>query len=158
MAPSSPRVRAVACAAIPVLVFGLIGCAPASDSTNSQNGATSTDRNANPQSTSEYDDWYLKFAKCMRGKGVDVPDTPPSTMSLNPDDGFSEAAPTCIKEVGNPPTRNLGTPRSEDTRRKIAQCYRDSGYDVADPKPGMPAEMPVDAPPEIVDKCLAAAN
>ncbi|WP_053353651.1 hypothetical protein [Leucobacter musarum] len=151
--------KIAALAAIPLLLAGLAGCSPSADenaSSNTPNSSSST--GSGPNASGEYEKWYLGFAKCMREKGIDVPDTPESSMSISADAPYIKASEECTEKVGAAPGRDAGSEEeNNEAMRKMAQCYREKGYDVADPQPGQAGQIP-DAPQNVIDECLAASG
>lgn len=91
------------------------------------------------------DDRFYEFAKCMRGKGIEVPDPEPgggpvrfgagTGIDMN-DPKFEEARAACTKELGdlipggNDPARRQ---EFQDRALAFAKCMRDNGVDMPDP-------------------------
>ncbi|WP_067824287.1 hypothetical protein [Actinomadura kijaniata] len=88
------------------------------------------------------EDARLKFAQCMRQNGVDMPD--PSgergvqIKSRKGDEGKTEAAmkkcQPILKAGGEMP--DINDPKMHDQMVRFAQCMRQNGVDMPDPKPG----------------------
>ena len=94
-------------------------------------------------------DGALKFARCMRGEGVDFPDPKKEGSGLvkvgggtgqNPDDPRTRAAvDKCGKHLqqgGGDAPDQAQQAKFQDAFVKYARCMRAKGVDVPDPKPG----------------------
>ena len=91
------------------------------------------------------DDRFYRFARCMRDRGVDVPDPEPGggPVRIGPGTGidlddpkFAEAQQACAKEVGDMiPGGNDPARRQEfqDKALAFARCMRENGVDMPDP-------------------------
>jgi len=156
IATIKPRKRIAALLAVPALVFVFTGCA----STSPQSASTNTPS----AGTMSFTDWQLANAKCMRAQGVDFPD--PSgdgsgqSISMNGSDAeaITAAAKKCHAKLGPPPALSASDKAANAAALqkqlvKAAQCYRASGIDVPDPKPGEGIKVPSDAPSDVVAKC-----
>ena len=93
----------------------------------------------------------------MRAQGYDVPDT-----GLTPDqltdtsDAFNGAINKCMQEVSSLVGEQDDLTNDAATRQllvKGAQCLRDLGYDVKDPKPGEGVSIQ-NIPTDAVNKCF----
>jgi hypothetical protein len=113
----------------------------------------------NAQANAE--DAGLKFARCMREHGVDVPDPQPSEggggtgfnlqfRGGNPQDNekFQDAQEACghflrdaIPEGDRPDPAEM-----RDKLHQMTECLRDKGYDVPEPQIVGPGESPPDNP------------
>lgn len=157
------RARATLTAALlaPVLLFGVAACSPQQEDPAS---APETGTSDTP-----FFDWQLAFAECMRDEGVDVPDPENSSMGGMAVDSsidmaaFQAAAEVCRTELGEPPapSESERSDMEQDALvwlREAAECYRENGYDMADPKLGESPDFPTDAPQEIVEECGGAAG
>ncbi len=112
-------------------------------------GAGSTDT-ANDTSSAQDKafDGALKFARCMRGEGIDFPDPKKGANGLvkigggarqNPNDPRNRAAAdTCAKHLqdGGDAPDPAQQAKFQDAFVKYARCMRAAGVDVPDPKPG----------------------
>jgi hypothetical protein len=90
----------------------------------------------------------LKFARCMRGEGIDFPDPRKQTNGLvrvggpgqNPNDPRTRAAAEkCGKHLergGGEAPDPAQQAKFQDAFVKYARCMRAEGVDVPDPKPG----------------------
>ncbi|MEU8195345.1 hypothetical protein AB0C10_16340 [Microbispora amethystogenes] len=85
----------------------------------------------------------LKFAQCMREHGVDMPDPDASgRVQIRGRKGEEattrEAMRACEHFMKNAVGDRAGAddPRERDRMLKFAQCMREHGIDMADPKPG----------------------
>ena len=112
-------------------------------------GAAADDGAANPSSSHDTAlDGALKFARCMRGEGIDFPDPQKGTNGLvrvggprqNPDNPRNRAAADkCGKHLqqgGGAAPDGAQQARFQDAFVKYARCMRAVGVDVPDPKPG----------------------
>ena len=99
----------------------------------------------------------IAFGQCMRAQGYDVPDT-----GLTPDqitdtsDAFNGAINKCMQEVSSLVGEEDDLTNDAATRQllvKGAQCLRDLGYDVQDPKPGEGVSIQ-NIPTDAVNKCF----
>ncbi|MFF2267354.1 hypothetical protein ACFVTZ_03755 [Cellulosimicrobium cellulans] len=107
------------------------------------------------------EEYQLAFFDCLRGSGLEVAD--PSSGSAGLDmsqDGFAEAVETCAAELGTPPAAEGADFSDEATLReyvRIAQCLREAGYTIADPKLGEELDVPAEVTPEAFDACIGDA-
>lgn len=150
---------------IPTLLLTLAACAPAADSESP---------NPTPSSGSEKltrAQWQLKYAECMRGEGVDTPDPNAnengSVFVFGEDEidpaALEAAADHCRAELGEPPVVTAEEQEAANQQflkwgREVAECYRDNGFDMPDPKTGEELQFPSDAPDAVVDECGAGAG
>jgi len=149
------RARALAALlAVPLLVGGLAACG--SPGEPESNGSDAT-----------WQDYQLAFAECMRGEGIDSPDpTAEGTLSVPFDDAnagaMNAAVEHCTDELGDPPAPPGGEKSEAEIREEmleLAQCFRENGLDVPDPKEGEAFALPADAPAEVFEACgLGAAG
>ncbi|MEV4517879.1 hypothetical protein AB0K00_54080 [Dactylosporangium sp. NPDC049525] len=107
-------------------------------------------------------EWQLKFAACMRGEGIAMPDPDaPGQMALGggvDPAAVQAAAGKCRGELGDPPAMSQEEQAAADQQflewaRGVAVCYRDNGYDMPDPVVGEELQFPSDVPQEIQDQC-----
>ncbi|MBP2707962.1 hypothetical protein JOL79_29695 [Microbispora sp. RL4-1S] len=129
------------------LAFALAGCAggaPADDGIAHAGGAAAS---AAPSGTAsapvDRHEAQLKFAQCMREHGVDMPDPGPDgnvrIMGRKGETGkIDDAMKVCEHFMRDAVGDKLGKldPQAYDQAVKFAQCMREHGVDVADPKPG----------------------
>jgi hypothetical protein len=140
------RIRSLATVAVlPMIIFGLSACSgtTADDGVATASG-NETAATASASPTVNAQDAQLKYAQCMRENGVDVPDPEPGKpirITGNGDkanyDKMQEAQKKCqpiLQEGGVLPQGN--DPQQADAMLKFAQCMREHGVDVPDPKPG----------------------
>ena len=140
-------------AGVVLLVGALtIGCGSAAD--NPDTGGTST-------AADSFEDYQLAFADCMREHGIDVPD-PSSDGSIQAqaiDDmsAFTEASEACQEKLGQPPVPEGGPTKSDEERLaemvEMAECFREHGIEVPDPKAGETITIPMDAPEDVLEAC-----
>jgi hypothetical protein len=137
-----------------VLLVGAltIGCGSAADTPDT--GSTST-------AADSFEDYQLAFADCMREHGIDVPDPSGDGSMRAPaiDDmgAFTEASDACQKKLGQPPVPEGEPTRSDEERLaemvETAECFREHGIEVPDPKPGEMITIPLDAPEDVLEAC-----
>jgi hypothetical protein len=89
----------------------------------------------------------LKFARCMRDHGVDVPDPKPglggmralvANSDLERDPDFREAERECGEHLQGLRSQLSDEQQQDltDARLEFARCMRAEGFDVPDPQPG----------------------
>ncbi len=111
--------------------------------------AQSQDAGARPSSSEDKAlDGALKFARCMRGEGIDFPDPKKQANGLlkvagpgqKPDDPRTRAAADkCGKHLeqgGGEAPDPARQAKVQDAFVRYARCMRAEGVDVPDPKPG----------------------
>ncbi|MEV0390549.1 hypothetical protein [Nonomuraea sp. NPDC050643] len=97
---------------------------------------------ATPSATMDPQEAALKFAQCMREHGVDMPDPQGGRIQLKIPEGMDrkkvDKANEACKPIMESAVRDRGTPdpRDYDQMVKYAQCMREQGVDMPDPKPG----------------------
>jgi hypothetical protein len=139
------RIRRLAVLALLPIMLGLSACGEKStDNGVASASGSESSASASPTSTIDARDAQLKYAQCMRENGVDVPDPEPGKpvrITGNGDKGnydkMQEAQKKCqsiLEEGGIAP--NPDDPQRQDAMLKFAQCMREHGVDVPDPKPG----------------------
>lgn len=153
--PSVRRSRLAAAIAAALLVVSLSACAAPGSGGSAQG---SSGKQEDPQKA--FDEWQLRFAECMRGKGVDMPDPGKdgSTIAIPlDDDAFRTAMDSCMSALGQPPSVD-GKSDQEilDDQLKTAQCLRDAGYPAEDPVKGQAMALPGDLPEDVMQKCFGA--
>jgi hypothetical protein len=138
----------------PVLLLGLGACGgtvPDAD--------PGKDTKASTAAAKTMQDWSLDYASCMRGEGFDMPDPSSNGVAEMPqfddDSGVMAAHETCVKKIGTAPVQTGGKSKEgmQEAQRKIAQCLRDQGVDIEDPKPGMGMALP-----EVSEQVMAACG
>ena len=88
----------------------------------------------------------LKFTRCMREQGVDMPDPEPGggirIRARKGEEGKVEAAQKACKRF-DPMADGANRPGPEDLDRQLtlARCLREHGVDVSDPKAGEPMRI-----------------
>jgi hypothetical protein len=121
--------RTLSAAAVLPLVAVLIGCG----GDGGKQGAAATP-------AANRNDAMLKYARCLRQNGLDVPDPTPGRGlridAANPSKVHA-AMQTCRQF--NPKPEGAGqNPKDLDRLLKIARCMRGRGIAVDDPQPGQP--------------------
>lgn len=147
--------------ALPALLIGLSACAPASGG----NGSQTPDAGAGQQLT--LTEWQLKYSACMRDEGIDMPD-PDAAGTLTVTSGgdpaaMEAAAQKCRADLGDPPPisaeeKEAAEQQALEWGKKVAECYRENGYDMPDPKAGEQLQWPADAPEDVQDECGGASG
>jgi hypothetical protein len=139
------RIRKLALLTVLPIVLGLSACggSKADDgvATASGDGAAAS---ASPSPSVDARDAQLRYAQCMRENGIDMPDPEPGEPVRITGDGnrdnynkLQDAQKKCqpiLQEGGVIPEGN--DPERADAMVKFAQCMREHGIDVPDPKPG----------------------
>lgn len=134
------------------IVLGLSACAAggatgsdgiASLASGTTTTAAAADGGARPGGDGE-DRFYL-FARCMRDKGIDLPDPEPGggAVRIGPGSGidmgdpkFEEAQKACAKELGDIGPGGGDPARLQEFQDKAlahARCMRENGIDMPDP-------------------------
>lgn len=148
--------RLILLAAAPMLAAALAACSTGpTEETPPDAGAPSD----SPEDA--FFAWQIDFAECMRGQGIDMPDPEPgrAAEAVGPGDdmdAYSAASEVCLEELGEPPIPG-GDEAIEEQREsnlELAQCFRENGIDVVDPKPGEGFAMPDDVPEDVLEACL----
>ena len=151
-----PSRRLALCAL--ALTFLLASCSQggtSSSQTTQAQGKGSSSTASAASSTSK--DPNIAFGQCMRAQGYDVPDT-----GLTPDllkdtsDAFNGAINKCMQEVSSLVGEQDDLTNDAATRQALvkgAQCLRDLGYNVKDPKPGEGVSIE-NIPTDAVNKCF----
>ncbi|OYD60773.1 hypothetical protein [Rhodococcus sp. OK302] len=144
------RKFSVALLAIPLLTVMASACSgaePSSIESSKVSGAsTATTRD-------EYD---LQLAKCLRDAGFDVKDPAPGQGITESSPEIIEAAPTCMRQLGNPPVQESSLSDTEQLQLglKAAACIRERGFDFPDPTLETPIFLPAEVPSEQVEDCF----
>ena len=139
------------------LVFALSACSQGTSSSSSASARSKATTSKSAAQASGSKDPNIAFGQCMRAQGYDVPDT-----GLTPDqltdtsDAFNGAINKCMQEVSSLVGEQDDLTNDAATRQllvKGAQCLRDLGYDVKDPKPGEGVSIQ-NIPTDAVNKCF----
>jgi len=158
------RKAASALLVIPAILFALSACAP-SAAGSGDTGAGGAGGGGGGSEKSELTQWGFDYAECMRGEGIDMPDPEDSgrgmTMKLGSGEdaeAMQAAGEKCRDELGDPPPMSAEEQAEADEAmlkwgREAAECYRENGYDMEDPKAGEMPEFPADAPEEVQQEC-----
>ncbi|OAN35317.1 hypothetical protein A4X17_10230 [Plantibacter sp. H53] len=148
-----PAGRLAALIAIPFLIGSLAACSSGSPDSSSKT----------PKAVQSFDDWQVAFASCMRDEGVDMPDPEQNgsggtsvTLGDGDQDAFQDASATCIDRLGTPPAPAGGNPAVADAfeqQLEMAECFREHGYEMADPVKGQAMQIPSDVTEEVMEAC-----
>lgn len=140
-------------AAAVLLAGALMGGCGSADETPSPGGQS--------PSADSFEDYQLAFAECMREHGIDMPD--PSgdgsmrAPAIKDMDAFTAASGKCQEKLGQPPVAEGGPTKSDEEQlaemMAIAECLREHGVEVPDPKPGEMVSIPMDAPSDVLETC-----
>lgn len=159
------RSRFAVAGALTAVLLALVTACASSNTAPDDNGETSgsADSVTSADPEQEFEDWQLKFAECMRGEGVDMPD--PSTDGTGQalplgDEATEAAARTCHDSVGPAPSVDGRSDQEiRDQDLEVAQCLRDAGYDVADPRgEGDAMSIPADLPADVLETCIPSTG
>jgi len=130
----------------------------AQDAVQENSPSDSSSASSSDAPEKDFLDWQLKFAECMRGEGIDMPD--PSSDGMvsvtQPDDqeAFDAAVTLCQDQLGAPPAAdNRSDQEILDEQLKTAKCLRDAGYEVDDPQTGEAFGIPSEATDEDLEAC-----
>lgn len=145
-------------AATAAILLTLAGCSapaeyggPTSSSTSGGEGAAVSDADF----SAARDAYDLKLAQCLRDTGLDVKDPQPGQGIQESSAEIDEAASTCMREIGDPPT--VASPLSDaeilSTYLVWADCFRDAGFEVVEPVSGQAFVVPEDASAEVLAAC-----
>ncbi|MFC4222674.1 hypothetical protein [Lysinibacter cavernae] len=153
-----------------VFLIGVSACSPVTGDSDADGELKSGDSN------SEFNAWNVKFTKCMKAEGVDMPEVQAvdgsgtsSTRVMDGDmdfEAYEQASKTCLDEVGKPPVQEGGMDEEEmkTSMLAFAKCMREAGYDYPDPvfseggTMGMAATSADDFAPADLDRCNKEAG
>jgi hypothetical protein len=141
--------------AVAVVLAGALmgGCGSTEETPSPGGGSTGSE--------DSFEDYQLAFAECMREHGIDLPDpsgdgsmTAPAIKDM---DAFTAASGKCQEKLGQPPAREGGPTKSDEEQLAemvaIAECFREHGIEVPDPKAGEIVSIPMDAPTDVLEAC-----
>ncbi|MGP3964098.1 hypothetical protein ACTWPT_49855 [Nonomuraea sp. 3N208] len=126
------------------------GAAAKDDGVASANGGvTSAGPTASPSAKADPQEAALKFAKCMREHGIDMPDpkVDGGNFEISLPRGVTpekaEKAHKACEHLMESAIPEGEKPSAEDYDQmvKFAQCMREQGIDMPDPKPGEPMRI-----------------
>jgi hypothetical protein len=146
------RIRSMAVVVAVPVVFGLAACggqAGNNDIASADGGTAKASASASPSQSLNPQDAALKFAQCMRQNGVDMPDPgSDGRFQIRANRGNQSKVQAAMKKcqhlmqggrLGNP-----DDPKVRDRMLKFAQCMREHGVNVPDPRPGQGIQLRVD--------------
>lgn len=96
-------------------------------------------------------DGPVRFTQCVRGQGFDLPDPPPGATTVElpakakTDPGMAAAVDKCRHFLDDGSGKNPNDAQQQDRAVALARCLRDHGLSVADPAPGQPLRLNIDA-------------
>ena len=140
-----PKLRALQVLGVGLGLAGtmvLSGCGGSGDGT--AKGAASPGGGGGAASTSGANsDELLVYVRCLRSQGMDVPDPKPGQtlmqwfQSANIDTAkFRDANVKCADKLPAGVRERAGSQETQDQMVKFAQCMRENGVDMPDPKGG----------------------
>ncbi|MEV1177045.1 hypothetical protein [Nonomuraea sp. NPDC049784] len=118
------------------------GTAPKDDGVASAGGGTSSaGSSASPSASLDPHEAQLKFAQCMREHGINVPDPQNGQLRVEADksvgrEKMDKAQKACQPILEAVVRDRTPSPQDYDQAVKFAQCMRQHGIDMPDPKPG----------------------
>lgn len=136
---------AVASALVGVALLAT-GCSQSSESggTGSDASSSAGGPGGSGSDTAAFDE-AQELRKCLRGKGMDVPDLEagddPRSSVLSAPEGtppekWSKALEDCGSGTGSGGDGGADDQQQMDEQVKIAECLRDEGFDMPDPEAG----------------------
>lgn len=154
----SSRRSAAGFAALLALALTMAGCssAPTGDDRPPASDASAPDTDA--EFTAARDAYDLKLAQCLREAGFQVADPKPGQGITETGDDLNAAASVCMAELGDPPrfAGKIDPTEALNAMLVWADCLRDRGLEVEEPRLGEAFFLPVDATEEDVDACISA--
>lgn len=150
---TSPR-AAVGRAAVIAVALLLAGCSAAP--TTGGSGTTPEAPSGNAGFSAARDAYDLKLAQCLRDAGFDVKDPQPGEGITETGEDLNAAASVCMAELGDPPRPDAQMDETEalNTMLGWAECLRERGIEVIEPKLGEAFVLPDDATDEDVEACI----
>ena len=140
--------------AVLAVALSLAGCsaAPSDSSPSSAPGAPA----GNAGFSAARDAYDLKLAQCLRDAGFDVKDPQPGEGITETGDDLNAAASVCMAELGDPPRPDAQMDETEalNTMLGWAECLRDRGIEVVEPRLGEAFVLPDNASEEDVEACI----
>jgi hypothetical protein len=136
------RVPAVLLLPASALILAACGGSSDDDGVASAGGSKSSP-SATASAPANVDDRTLRYVRCLRENGVDVPDPKPGDdlkelpLPKNvAEEKMRQAARACAQHVPGGGLPGQDDPRSQDQLRLFAKCMRDNGVEVPDPSGG----------------------
>ena len=135
------RNRGMALFVVLPLAFGLVACGgDQKDQTVASGGSAKPSSAANSNAPINPRDAQVKFTQCMRENGVNVPDPVPGQPARIPSAGGDQAKLEAATKKCQPILQSGGglinpsDPKVQDQLVKFAQCMRNNGVNMPDPK------------------------
>ncbi|MDN3356459.1 hypothetical protein [Actinomadura sp. DC4] len=134
------RNRGMALIVVFPALLGLVACGGKKDGDGVASAGGSA--SASASATADATDAQLKFAQCMRENGVNVPDPSSGKGVRLQDTGADPAKVEAATKKCQPLLQGGGQiappndPKAQDQMLKFAQCMREHGVKIKDPKPG----------------------
>ncbi|WP_141704175.1 hypothetical protein [Planobispora rosea] len=126
----------MAAALVPLAILTACGQAPEAEVATAGGAASSTGPSASPSASAQEDG--VKFARCMRENGIDMPDPEPGgervKITGKVDKNKLDKAHEACREYAPEAMRNpVDDPGARDALLAFARCMRENGIDVPDP-------------------------
>lgn len=146
-------------AAVPALL--LTGCSSGDGDAPATAGTTAAAAGADTGSGGPGQDQAVKFAACLRGHGIDIPDPKPgqglagvlnSAMRGSGRHNVQQAVAACRRYLPAGSGKDSGGVNQKQL--ELASCLRAHGIDVPDPKPGQGLRLPKTGDTRKVDDAL----
>ncbi|GII91802.1 hypothetical protein [Sinosporangium siamense] len=158
----TPRTLALITVVFPVLALAACGSEQQGTGVASLAG-TGVAASASPSPTTSSDP--LKFARCMRENGIDMPD-PDGRPKVNfggaevNKEAFAKAQKECGKYMAGGMGADRSDPKVRDRMLKFAQCMRENGVNMPDPSEegGMMRRGDVNPESETFKKAMEACR
>lgn len=146
-------------AALLALALTMAGCAAAPAGSGGAPPASGTDSpDAAAEFTAARDAYDLKLAQCLRDAGFQVADPKPGQGITETGDDLNAAASVCMAELGDPPQFAGRIDPTEALKEMLtwADCLRDRGVEVEEPRLAEAFVVPADATEQDIDACIPA--
>jgi len=158
MRPTSIRSRRlITLAASATLALALAGCSTPEPraGTDTGTGPLVTDSDL----SAARDAYDLEMAQCLRDKGFDIKDPAPGEGIQEYSDAIWAGMGECTDLIGDPPVSDV--PFDDAARLESAliwaDCFRDLGYEVVEPKLGEAFAAPEKSTEQDMNTCFALA-
>ena len=142
------------------LLLALAACSAPEPHTGSGTGTGGSPLVSEADLSAARDAYDLEMAQCLRDKGFDVKDPAPGEGIQEYSDAIWAGMGECTDIIGDPPV--FDGPQDDAARLESAliwaDCFRDLGYDVVEPKLGEAFATPEAATEEEMNSCFALAR
>ncbi|MGO1056794.1 hypothetical protein [Crossiella sp. CA198] len=151
-----------------VTAFSLAACGgeDKGDGPASLNGGNGkgNEQKAGDEAPKDPKEAMLKFAKCMRDNGIDMPDPDPNSggiaaqrMDETNMEKFEKANKACEKFAPKS-NYNPNDPAEKDKRAKQNKCLRENGLDIKESGEGQGGMITLDGDKEKIEKAMKACG